>query len=169
MRLNLPAAAGLLPIAMLGACATHHLVPPPPGLAYACRTAAGAPAGDAIILFNGQGYQPGNVVRAPDAGAGARELPRSTARLWFGGHDYEMMADWSEFGLRYRTIGPVVDNRALLWAADGEDARILSVPPNEAGPETELASCTRKRSLDGAHPPGHGEPAHAGSGDPHRR
>ena len=158
MRLNLVAAAGLLPLALLASCAGRPIAPTPPaGLLYSCRTAAGDQS-EALIVFNGQGYQPGNVVRTA-----AGELPRSTATLTFAGRDYDLMADWTDLGMRYRSVEPVEGARALVWTADGEDARLATVPISEAGGEAaELASCVRKRTLDAAQ-------AHAEGSSPHHR
>lgn len=144
MRLNLPAAAGLLPMSLLGACATHHSGPEPvQGLVYDCRAADGASAGEARIQFNGQGYQPAGSVALP----GATPAPRSTATLWFSNLQHELKADWAYLGMRYRS--PAAEQvPAIIWAADGEEARILS---EEHGAETELASCTRRRQVAGAH------------------
>lgn len=158
MRLNLSAVSGLLPLALLSACATHHeSAAAPAGLVYECRSGAGTDVSEAMIVFNGQGYQPGNVVRTS-----AGEVPRSTATLWFRGREHALMADWSYLGLRYRSMEPFEGGRALVWTAEAEDARILSVPAAGDGAETELAVCTRKREPDG----GHGGSNHR---DTHRR
>ena len=155
MRLNLPA---VLTLALLGACATPNAGPAPPnGLLYSCRTPGSADISEALITFNGQGYQPGNVVRSE-----AGERPRSTAMLTFAGREYEMMADWAYLGMRYRSMEPVEAGRALVWTADGEEARILSAPATGEGGEAEIANCTRKRSVDGAE-------ADTGHGDTHHR
>lgn len=156
MRLNLPALIGVLPLAMLGACATHHASPAPPaGLVYSCHVPGSSDISEAEIAFNGQGYQPGNVVLT----AGG-EAPRSTARLTFAGREHEMMADWSYLGMRYRSTEPIESGRVLVWTADGEDARILNAPIAGEGGETEIASCTRKRSVDGAADSDHGDTHH---------
>ena len=160
MRLNLPAAIALLPPALLGACATHHSGPAPiQGLVYDCRAPDGSSAGPARILFNGQGYQPAGSVVMP----GARPAPRSTATLWFADHRHELMAGWTYLGMRYRSVAPE-HGRAIIWAADGEEARILSAVEQHAD-ETELAHCTRRRQVAGAHAP----EAHGGADDTHHR
>lgn len=161
MRLNLPAVAGLLPLALLCACATHHSGPQPiQGLVYDCRTPDGASAGSARIQFNGQGYQPAGQVAMP----GEAPRPRSTATLWFHGRSHELAADWTYLGMRYRSMRPQ-DGHALIWAADGEEARILSAPDQSGGTETELASCTRRRHVAGAA----SEDGHGGTDDTHHR
>jgi hypothetical protein len=158
MRLNLSAAAGLLPLAVLGGCATHHAGPDPvQGLVYDCRAADVANAGEARILFNGQGYQPAGSVMVPGATPG----PRSTATLWFANHQYELKADWAYLGMRYRSIGSE-QGPVIIWAADGEEARILS---QEDGEDTELASCTRRRQVAGAR----AEQVQDGADDTHHR
>lgn len=139
MRLNLPVAASLLPLALLDACATHHSGPEPvQGLVYDCRDRGGAPI-VARILFNGQGYQPAGGVIVPDSAVLA---PRSTATLWLGSARHELRADWAYLGMRYRSEsehGP-----AIIWAADGEAAQILS---GSAGTEAEVAACMRRRQV----------------------
>ncbi len=150
MRLNLPAATSLLPLALLGACATHHagaVAGPVDGLVYDCRSPDGASAGTARILFDGQGYQPAGRVVTPDG----RVAPRSTATLWYGNREHALAAGWTYLGMRYRSIAPFEPGRFLVWAADGEDARILSAPEQESGDETEVASCTRRRHVGGTH------------------
>ncbi|HEY0325850.1 MAG TPA: hypothetical protein VGC46_07735 [Allosphingosinicella sp.] len=160
MRLNLPAATALLPLALLGACATHDPGPAPvEGLVYDCRAPDGASAGTARIRFNGQGYQPAGSVMMP----GAAPAPRSTATLWFADHRHELMAGWTYLGMRYRSAAPG-QGRAIIWAADGEEARILSGVEGHDD-ETELAHCTRRRQVAGAHAP----EAHEGADDTHHR
>ena len=164
MRLNLPAATGLLPLALLGACAAGHAGPvaaPVEGLVYDCRSPEGASAGTARILFNGQGYQPAGRVVTP----GGRATPRSTATLWYGNREYALAAGWTYLGMRYRSIAPFEPGRLLVWAADGEDARILSAPEQESGDETEVAICTRRRHVAGAH----AREGHQGADDTHHR
>lgn len=162
MRLNLPAATALLPLALLGACATHHAGPAPvEGLVYDCRTPDGASAGIARILFNRQGYQPAGRVVTP----GAEPAPRSKATLWFRNREHELEASWTYLGMRYRSLAPIEPGRLLVWTADGEDAHILSVGEQQDGDETELASCTRRRHVEGAHV---GD-AHGGAEDTHHR
>lgn len=158
MRPNLPTAACLLPLALLSACATHRSGPEPiQGLVYDCRSPGGAGAGEARIEFDGQGYQPaGSVVIQ-----GAAPAPRSVATLWFADRQHELKADWAYLGMRYRSIS-AQQGPAIIWAADGEDARILS---EEHGHEAEIASCTRRRLVAGAL----GEPILEGRDDAHPR
>ena len=152
MRLHLPALPGLPALALLGACATHHSPVPTEGLIYSCHTPGSTDVSEAMIVFNGQGYQPGNVVLA--AGGAA---PRSTARLTFAGREHELMADSTYLGMRYRSTEQSESGRTLVWVSDGEDARILSVPISGQGGEVEIANCTRKRSVDGATDGEHGD------------
>lgn len=160
MRLHLPIATGLLPLALLGGCATHHAGPEPvEGLVYDCRAPDGANAGLARILFNGQGYQPAGSVIV----GGTAPAPRSTATLWFANREHALKAGWTYLGMRYHSVAPE-QGRTVIWAADGEEARILSAA-EEQGDETELASCTRRRHVDGAQT----QEAHGGAEDTHRR
>ena len=161
MRLNLPSATALMPLALLGACASHHSGPEPvEGLVYECRTPGSTDVSEALIVFNGQGYQPGNVVLTADG-----EAPRSTARLTFAGREHDLRAGWTYLGMRYRSVEPIESGRVLVWAADGENAHILSAPEQADGEETELASCTRQRHVAGAPVPDE----HHGAEDTHHR
>lgn len=158
MHLNLAAAAGLVPLALLGGCATHQAGPEPvQGLVYDCRPSDGGSAGEARILFNGQGYQPAGSVMVPGAAPG----PRSTATFWFANRRYDLKADWAYLGMRYRSIGSEQEP-AIIWAADGEEARILS---EDHGEEAELASCTRRRQVVGTG----AEQVEHGADDTHHR
>ena len=67
--------------------------------------------------------------------------------------------------MRYRSLEPIESGRVLVWAADGEDAHILSAPEQADGEETELASCTRQRHVAGAPVPDE----HHGAEDTHHR
>lgn len=161
MRRYLPAAAGLMPLVLLAACATRHSGPEPiQGLVYDCRAPDGADAGSARIQFNGQGYQPAGRVEMP----GAEPSPRSTATLWFHDRRHELEADWTYLGMRYRSLAPEAGS-AIIWAADGEEARILLAPGHGDSAETELASCTRRRHVAGAD----AGTTHDGADDTHHR
>lgn len=161
---------GVLPV--LGACAGHQGgYALPAGLTYRC---AGQPA---MVVYNGQGYLPGNSVRTPYATAAGQEpmqAPRSTARLWYGGRQYQMMADYAETGLRYRSVEPVSDTHALIWTADGESAWVGEIPVVRGAAERRLAECTRIRAVgpadrtsDSGHGAAHAEPGPTPAGEPH--
>lgn len=129
---------------LLGACAGHRAnYGMSEGLTYSCS------AGPARVVYNDQGYLPGSGVRTIGTAAGQApaQAPRSTARLWYGGREYRLMADWAETGLRYRSIEPVSDSHVLLWWADGESAWIGEAPLARGGGERRLAECSRDRTV----------------------
>lgn len=151
MRLKLVGVTGLALLPAIAGCGGQYVKHAlPVGLTYDC---GGQPA---IVAYNGQGYLPGNSVRTPYTGI-AQELvqaPRATAKLWYGGREYRMMADLAENGLRYRSVEPVSDTHALVWAADGESASISEVPVMRTAEERRVADCTRTRTVAGAGTPG---------------
>lgn len=149
MRLPVPAIAGLLALTALAGCARHHVEPAvPAGLTYSCS------GGPAVVIYDGQGYLPGSTVRTSAASADGEpaRVPRSTAQLRYGGRHYRLMADYAETGLRYRSVEPVSDTHALVWAADGETAWIGEVPVAAGAQERRLAECSRDRAV-GTEPP----------------
>lgn len=93
----------------------------PDGLAYGCETLDEAHKPfQAYIRFGGGGYLPGESVRArdnvwdPSSKEGPR--PRTTAKLKYGEDEYDMIAEWTQGGLRYRSAKPVSDAGYLVWS-----------------------------------------------------
>lgn len=126
---------GILALAALLAACSHHeeIAAGPSGLPYLCAD--------------------GRATRIHYDGGDPNRMP---ARLSFDGHDYEMTPDPAMSGLRYRSEEGLAPGRALVWAAEGEEAALTEVA--EDG-EREIVRCTRVREGDAAAPPAaaHGE------------
>jgi membrane-bound inhibitor of C-type lysozyme len=117
----------LVGAALLAACSHHEeIAAGPAGLPYLC-----ADGRSARIHYDG-----GDPNRMP-------------ARLSFDGHDYRMVPDPAMSGLRYRSEEGVAPGRALVWAAQGEEAALIEAAE---GGEREIVRCARVREGEAAAP-----------------
>ena len=109
--------------ALLAACGHHEeIAAGPGGLPYLCAD--------------------GRAARIHYDGGDPNRMP---ARLSFDGHDYRMAPDPAMSGLRYRSEEGRAPGRALVWAAEGEEAALIDVA--EDG-EREIVRCARVREGD---------------------
>jgi hypothetical protein len=96
------------------------------GLAYDCGA-----MGKAYIQFGGGGYLPGQRALAKgnvwNPAQQARPRMRSTARLTFKDREgvYDLIAEWSEEGLRYRSEVPFEGEDYLIWSVGSDHQEIL--------------------------------------------
>lgn len=140
----------------------------PEGLAFDCE-----PGGAATIAFNGGGYLPDSSLWGTSDKGERIQVPRSTARLTYGGRTHDLIAQIAPSGLSYRSAAPGDDGRYLVWTTGGDDAptgaedAVLALRSDpQAGPpvEQEIARCRRGgRAHDPADPVA-GRPG----GGPHR-
>ncbi|HZF94181.1 MAG TPA: MliC family protein [Allosphingosinicella sp.] len=111
--------------ALLAACGHHEEVAAGPGgLPYLCAD--------------------GRAARIHYDGGDPNRMP---ARLSFDGHDYEMAPQPAMSGLRYRSEAGAASGRALVWAAEGEEAALIEAA--EDG-EREIVRCARVREGEAA-------------------
>jgi len=103
--------------ALLAACAGPIKTKTLDGLAFDCGE-----KGKAVIRFGGGGYLPGETALAK----GAPRL-RSTARLSFREGNYDMVAEATQGGLRYRSEIPYEGIDYLVWT--------MGTVPEEQRPE----------------------------------
>lgn len=125
--------AGLVVPLLLAGCAGPQKASVPAGLAYECD-----PGGAALIRFEPGGYLPGETALGLDG----KPVPRSVAHLRYGGSDHRMIAEWTQFGLRYRSEEPRAGGRHLIWASQGEEAAILE-SEGAGAMDVPVATCTR--------------------------
>jgi len=115
--------------ALLAACGHHEeIAAGPAGLPYLCAD--------------------GRAARIHYDGGDPNRMP---ARLSFDGHDYEMAPQPAMSGLRYRSEEAPASGRALVWAAEGEEAALIEVAE---GGEREIVRCARVREGETAAPAG---------------
>jgi hypothetical protein len=99
--------AGACAAALVAGCAGPIKTKTVDGLAYDCGD-----KGKAVIQFGGGGYLPGETAIAK----GTQRL-RSTARLAFREGLYDMVAEWTQGGLRYRSQIPFDGINYLVWTS----------------------------------------------------
>lgn len=107
-------AASALALAVLAGCAGPMKSKVPDGLAYDCGD-----KGKAYIHFGGGGYLPGQTALAKGNVFNPAQQPRprdrSTAILSLAGGKHDLVAEWSEGGLRYRSVVPFEGGDYLIW------------------------------------------------------
>ena len=119
-------AASALACALLAACAGPIKTKVPDGLAYDCGA-----LGKAYIEFGGGGYLPGQRALAKgnvfDPAQQPRPRMRSTATLSFKDREgvYDLIAEWSEQGLRYRSEVPFDGEHYLIWSVGSDREEIM--------------------------------------------
>jgi hypothetical protein len=98
----------------------------PDGLAYDCGE-----MGKAYLQFGGGGYLPGQRALAKgnvwNPAQAARPRLRSTAQLTLkkDGGVYDMIAEWSEEGLRYRSEVPFKGDDYLIWSVGSDREAVI--------------------------------------------
>jgi hypothetical protein len=96
----------------------------PDGLAYDCGA-----HGKAYIQFGGGGYLPGGTALAKgniwNPAQQARPRDRSTAKLTFREGVHDLIAEWSEGGLRYRSEVPFEDGDYLIWTIGHDRKEVI--------------------------------------------
>ena len=127
-------------------CAAPLKASTPKGLAFDCE-----PGGLALVHFGDGGYLPEASVRATRGGETV-QVPRSTARLVYGGAHLALVAEWAEQGLRYRSEEPV-DGAYLVWTQRGEEAelgrRTALIADADGNPEGERVALCRRSGRSG--------------------
>ena len=120
-----PWAASALALLFVSACTGPMKSKVPDGLAYDCGA-----VGKAYISFGGGGYLTGETAVGKDDRWDAKEQAgprlRSTAKLALGETKHDLIAEWTQNGLRYRSKAPLQGDEYLIWslAADqGADTR----------------------------------------------
>ena len=112
-----PWAAHAIGLALLAGCAGGPMKSKvPDGLAFDC----GGAEKKAYIQFGGGGYLPGQTALAKgnvwNPAQQARPRMRSTARLHFEKGVHDLVAEWTEGGLRYRSEVPFSGDKYLVWS-----------------------------------------------------
>ncbi len=121
-----PWAASALALALFAGCAGPIKTKVPEGLAYDCGA-----MGEAYIQFGGGGYLPGQRALAKEdvwnPAEQARPQLRSTATLSLkkGGPPLDLIAEWAEEGLRYRSEDPFDGENYLIWSVGTDHEAII--------------------------------------------
>lgn len=110
-------AAGAVGLALVAGCAGSPMKSKvPEGLAFDC----GGADRKAYIAFGGGGYLPGETALAKgndwNPAQQARPRMRSTAKLHFEKGVHDLVAEWTEGGLRFRSEVPFSGSHYLIWS-----------------------------------------------------
>lgn len=138
-------AAGLALLATAGCAGGPMKASVPYGLAFDCD-----PGGMTLIRFNDGGYLPDSTGRD----GAMNQVPRSTAQLTWQGQTRAMVAEWAEFGLRYRAAEPGAGGASWVWSQRGEMATLAQRPAGAADDTADAPVATCRRSGRGATPGG---------------
>lgn len=187
-----PWAASAIGLALLAGCTGPMKSKVADGLAYDC----GGTMGKAYIQFGGGGYLPGETALAKgnvwNPAQQARPRLRSTAKLYLEKGAHDLIAEWSEGGLRYRSEVPFAGDNYLIWSVGtgpeaerperwitpgrpltSEDARLglraTADPMDEAAAAGEFYATCRRAGRDpeeDAAAPGHAPEHSAGHSEP---
>jgi hypothetical protein len=138
----MPLAASAL--ALLAACTGPMKSKVPDGLAFDC----GKDLGKAYLRFGGGGYLPGETAVGKDHRWDPKEQAgprlRSTAKLTLGENSHDLVAEWTQGGLRYRSKATYRDGEYLIWSlASNEDG------DTRAWQQTEGRALTHEDALVG--------------------
>jgi len=138
----MPLAASVL--GLLAACTGPMKSKVPDGLAFDC----GKDLGKAYLRFGGGGYLPGETAVGTDHRWDPKEQAgprlRSTGKLMLGENSHDLVAEWTQGGLRYRSKAPYRDDEYLIWSlASNEDGDM------RAWQQTEGRALTHEDALVG--------------------